>query len=255
MKISIVTVCFNAEKEIERTIRSVLSQTYQDLEYIIVDGASKDRTVEIAQNVINEYPNKAVTIISEPDHGIYDAMNKGIKRAKGEWVNMMNAGDVFANKDVLSKIFEKSLPDNIAFIYSDFYKSTSFGRYFRVKKNCSESERNLVHQSTIYKKSLHDQYGYYVVTPKIIVSDYLFFLQIPLSVVQKTDVVIAIYEGSGVSEQGDWCEKQILCANVVYRYQNFWKIYLEYAKWKAKHLIPKKIREYLRLKTSEIHLN
>ena len=254
MKISIITVCYNAEKEIERTIRSVLSQTYQDLEYIVVDGASKDKTVEVAQKVVEEYPHRDVTIISEPDKGIYDAMNKGIKAAKGEWVNMMNAGDFFVDKDVLLKVFEKPLPENIAFVYSDFYKSTSFGRYFRVQKNCSEHERNLVHQSTIYKKNLHEQYGYYAVTPKVIISDYLFFLQVPLSVMKKTDVVIAVYEGSGVSEQGSWCIKQILCADVAFRHRNFWEIYIDYIKWKIKHVLPKRLREYLRLKTSEVHL-
>lgn len=248
MKISVITICYNAEKEIGRTITSVLSQTYQDLEYIIVDGASKDNTVAIAKRTAERFPGRNVTIVSEPDKGIYDAMNKGIKMASGEWVNMMNAGDGFVDENVLSKVFEKEIPEKISFIYSDFYKATSFGRYFRVRKNCSETERSLVHQSTIYKKSLHLQYGFYAVTPKIIVSDYLFFLQVPIDVIMKTDVVIATYEGSGVSEQGDWCEKQGLCASVVFRHKSFWTIYTDYIKWKIKHMIPKKIREYLRLR-------
>lgn len=250
--ISVITVCYNAEKEIERTIRSVLGQTYKDLEYIIVDGASKDNTIGIAKQIIHEYPNRDVHIISEPDKGIYDAMNKGIKIAKGEWVNMMNAGDSFNNKNVLEKIFSKAIPDDISFIYSDFFKSTSFGKYFRVVRSCDEHHKSLVHQSTIYRRSLHEQYGYYVVTPKIIISDYLFFLQVPVKQMQKTDVVIARYEGSGVSEQGSWCEQQGLCANVIFRYQSFWSIYTDFLIWRIKHLIPKRWREWYRLKLSPI---
>lgn len=239
------------EKEIERTMRSVLNQTFQDLEYIIVDGKSSDRTIEIARNIANDYPNRCVHIISEPDKGIYDAMNKGIKNASGEWVNMMNAGDVFADDNVLENIFNENISDNIAFLYSDLYKKTSFGRCFKVNMYCAENERHLVHQSCIYRRNLHQEYGYYVVTPKIIISDYLFFLQVPLEIMKKMNTVIAIYEGNGVSEQGNWCEQQILCADVVFRHGTFGGLYFNFVKWKLKHLIPRRIREYLRLRQYE----
>ena len=84
MKISIITISYNVEKEIERTMRSVLNQTFKDLEYIVVDGKSKDNTVAIAKSIAAEYPDRAVRIISEPDKGIYDAMNKGIIQANGD---------------------------------------------------------------------------------------------------------------------------------------------------------------------------
>ena len=253
MKISIITISYNVEKEIERTMRSVLNQTFKDLEYIVVDGKSKDNTVAIAKSIAAEYPDRAVRIISEPDKGIYDAMNKGIKMASGEWVNMMNAGDVFVDENVLENIFKEQIPDDIAFLYSDLYKKTSFGRCFKVNMYCTENERHLVHQSCIYRRKLHQEYGYYVVTPKIIISDYLFFLQVPLEVMKKMDTVIAIYEGNGVSEQGNWCELQILCANVVFRHGKFSKLYLDFIKWKLKHLVPRKIREYIRLRQYEIN--
>lgn len=252
MKISIITISYNVEKEIERTMRSVLNQTFQDLEYIVVDGKSKDNTVAIAKSIAAEYPDRTVRIISEPDKGIYDAMNKGIKMASGEWVNMMNAGDVFVDENVLENIFKEQIPDDIAFLYSDFYKATSLGRYFRVHTCCEEHYKVLVHQSTIYKRSLHEEHGYYAVTPKLIVSDYLFFLRIPIEQTMKVDTVIAKYEGGGVSEQGGWAHKQALCANVVFRHTSFWIVYWQYVKWRIKISLPKRVREIIRLKMSGV---
>jgi len=253
MKISIITISYNAAKEIERTMRSVLNQTFQDLEYIVVDGKSSDGTVNVARKIACEYPNRKIHIISEPDKGIYDAMNKGIKMASGDWVCMMNAGDSFVDGNVLTNVFSQQIPDCVSFLYSDLYKSTSFGRWFRVNMYCNEHERHVIHQGCIYKKRLHQEYGYYVVTQKVIVSDYLFFLQVPFEEMMKVDTVIAVYEGNGVSEQGNWCEQQILCANVVFRHGKFSKLYLDFIKWKIKHLVPRKIREYIRLRQYEIN--
>ena len=251
-KVSIITICYNAEGEIERTMKSVLEQTLNNYEYIIVDGASRDRTMDVISSVLKLYDSSKVKVISEPDKGIYDAMNKGVNLASGEWICMMNAGDIFATKNVLSEIFCREIPNNISFLYSDFYKATSLGKYFRVQTYCNDKGRFLVHQSVIYKKRLHEQYGYYVVTPKIIISDALFFLQIPVNETQKVDTVIAKYEGRGISEQGSWCVKQMICANVVYRNKDFWGIYYDYIKWKVKHLIPLRTRERVRLLTAGV---
>ena len=251
--ISVITVCYNAEKEIERTIRSVLNQTFEDIEFIIVDGASVDGTPEKAKNILLQYSNRYTCLISEPDKGIYDAMNKGIKASSGEWLCMMNAGDVFTNENVLSDVFSNCIPENITFLYSDFYKATSFGKYFRVHTCCEEHNKVLVHQSTIYKRSLHEEHGYYAVTPKLIVSDYLFFLRIPVDQTMKVDTVIAKYEGGGVSEQGGWAHKQALCANVAFRHSSFWSIYWLYVKWRIKTSLPKRIREIIRLKMSGVN--
>lgn len=101
MKITIVTVCYNAEKTIEKTIESVISQDYKDFEYLIVDGKSKDRTVEI----ISQYqhiPN--VSVISETDSGLYDAMNKSTRIANGDYILFLNSGDFFCDDRVLSDI-------------------------------------------------------------------------------------------------------------------------------------------------------
>lgn len=252
MKISVITVCYNAEKEIEETIRSTLNQTYKDFEYIIVDGASQDRTKEVISRVLKEYDTSNVRVISEPDKGIYDAMNKGIKASSGEWLCMMNAGDKFTNKDVLSEVFNLPIPDNITFLYSDFYKATSYGKYFKVTTCCNEKRRILVHQSTIYRRNLHKEHGLYIVTPKLTVSDYLFFMRIPLEETMKVDTVIAKYEGGGISEQGGWCKQCGICTDVVFRNGNFWIVQYKYLKWRIKTLLPKKVRERIRIKQSGV---
>lgn len=101
-KVSIITVCRNAAELIEATMLSVLNQKYGNIEYIIIDGASTDGT----QDIVNKYFDRIAYFISEPDKGIYDAMNKGLSHATGEWVNFMNAGDTFADDMVLADMFD-----------------------------------------------------------------------------------------------------------------------------------------------------
>lgn len=104
MKVSVVTVCRNACPQLEETMLSVLGQTYADVEYIVIDGASTDGTVDLLERYAQRYPDR-LTYVSAPDQGIYDAMNKGLKRVTGEWVNFMNAGDTFASSGVLESVF------------------------------------------------------------------------------------------------------------------------------------------------------
>jgi len=99
--ISIITVVYNGEKFLEKTIQSVINQSYENIEYIIIDGGSTDRTVEI----IKKYEDSIDYWVSEKDGGIYDAMNKGLERANGEFVNFMNGGDEFFDSEVLAKLF------------------------------------------------------------------------------------------------------------------------------------------------------
>ena len=99
MRISIITICYNAVNVIERTINSVIKQTYQNIEYIVIDGKSNDGTVDKIENHLD----KIDIFISEPDSGIYNAMNKGIKMMTGDYCLFMNAGDCFKNKNVLQE--------------------------------------------------------------------------------------------------------------------------------------------------------
>lgn len=102
-KISVITICFNAAIDIERTLQNVSSQHYPALEYIVVDGGSTDRTLEI----INNYKSKITHLLNEPDKGLYDAMNKGLALATGEFVIFMNSGDMFYDTDTLRYLMEK----------------------------------------------------------------------------------------------------------------------------------------------------
>lgn len=98
--ISVVTICYNCKTEIRKTIDSVLGQDYPSVDYVVIDGNSTDGTMDI----VNEYSARISTIVSEPDKGIYNAMNKGIANCKGDYVIFMNAGDVFASSIVLSEV-------------------------------------------------------------------------------------------------------------------------------------------------------
>lgn len=117
--ISVVTICYNAKNDLEKTILSVLSQTYQDIEYIIIDGGSTDGTVDI----IHKYSERLFYWISEPDKGIYDAMNKGMDMATGSWINFMNAGDTFCDNEVIKNIFGYNDLSDYSVIYGDCYVS------------------------------------------------------------------------------------------------------------------------------------
>ena len=124
-KISVVTVCFNCVGTIEKTIRSVIGQTYSNLEYIIIDGGSTDGTLEI----INKYKSHISVIVSEPDKGIYDAMNKGILVATGEWIHFRNSGDFFLHKDSVEKFFEKGVKEEVSVVHGNCLYFDNTGWY------------------------------------------------------------------------------------------------------------------------------
>jgi glycosyltransferase involved in cell wall biosynthesis len=115
MKISIITVCYQASKTIRRCIESVTSQVYADIEYIIIDGQSTDGTLEI----LGEYSNKISHWISEPDKGIYDAMNKGIRMASGDIIGFLNADDWFADQNAVNHIAEAFKENGVKCVYAD----------------------------------------------------------------------------------------------------------------------------------------
>jgi len=126
--ITVVTVVLNAKDCIEKTIKSVINQTYENVEYIVIDGGSTDGT----QETIKQYGDKISKTLSEPDKGIYDAMNKGIDLANGEWINFMNSGDYFYTNDILEGIFkDKNIQED--FIYGDTISKFYIGHYISTK--------------------------------------------------------------------------------------------------------------------------
>jgi len=139
MKISIITVAFNAVNTIEDTIESVVAQTYSNIEYIVVDGGSIDGTVD----VIKKYSEYIHMWISEPDKGIYDAMNKGIAMATGDVIGILNADDVYAHTDALQKISEA---------FEDTVIDCCYGDLVYVSEDLSQDIRYW--KSSIYDESL-----------------------------------------------------------------------------------------------------
>lgn len=117
MKISIITATYNSEAHIADCVRSVNSQTYDNIEHIIIDGASKDNTVKI----IEETPNRVTKIVSEPDKGIYDAMNKGIRMATGDVIGILNSDDFFTSDDVIETVVDAFNNNDIDALYGDVH--------------------------------------------------------------------------------------------------------------------------------------
>ena len=159
--LSIITICYNIKDEIEKTCQSIVSQTWQDFEWIVVDGGSTDGTVDI----LNQYRSRMNVFISEPDKGVYNAMNKGIKLASGEWLNFMNGGDTYAANDVLEKVFKDKKYDadvlygNVNKIYPDGHTEHS---HYKNKLDLFYFANDVInHQSTFIRRSLFDKYGLY----------------------------------------------------------------------------------------------
>lgn len=128
-KFTIITVCYNAEKFIAETIKSVLSQTYADYQYIIKDGMSCDKTMEIVHGLTAS--DNRVMMIQDNDRGIYDAMNIAISQAEGEYVLFLNAGDKFANANVLQHVSDYMLHSGADILYGDVSEVYEDGQYLR----------------------------------------------------------------------------------------------------------------------------
>lgn len=197
--ISIITVSYNAAETIEQTIFSVLDQNYEDYEYIIVDGGSTDGTVDI----IKKYQDKITLWVSEPDKGIYDAMNKGIRLAKGEWMNFMNSGDCYYSNETLIQVFKNCLGDlNIIYggTFLSYDKNTP-AKYLEPKK--FESIKYSIpfcHQSVFVKTKLLNEVGFDLEYKYS--ADYDFFLKIYKQkkyFYKMVSFPISIYDMNGVS--------------------------------------------------------
>jgi putative colanic acid biosynthesis glycosyltransferase len=158
--VSVITVTYNAEKTLESTILSVINQTYSNIEFIIIDGLSTDGTMEY----ISKNQDNISYWISEPDRGIYDAMNKGIEKSKGDWLIFLGADDVFFDKSVIENLVKASKSrDREGRMMLAVFGNTLYsdGKYFRSFIGVRTLIRNTVqHQAVIYHRSLFDGFRY-----------------------------------------------------------------------------------------------
>lgn len=181
MKVSIITISYNSAETIEDTIKSVVSQDYPNIEYIIIDGASKDETLTI----VGQYKDKIAKVISEKDKGIYDAMNKGVDHATGDIIGILNSDDYYYDESVISEVvrlFEQEQKDGL---YADlvYVDRADPDRVIRYWKSGSYKDGKFLrgwmppHPTFFVKREVYEKYGLYS-TDLRSAADYEFMLRV-----------------------------------------------------------------------------
>lgn len=181
MKVSIITVSYNSAKTIEQTIQSVLCQDYPQIEYIIIDGASKDGT----QDIIGKYQQSIAKTISEPDRGMYDAMNKGIAMATGDVIGILNSDDVYMNTHVVSDLMAQMQKSHADVVFADLIlvdekQTERILRYYdsgQFHPNRFRYGWMPAHPTVFVKKTIYDQAGLFK-TDYQIAADYEMLIRI-----------------------------------------------------------------------------
>lgn len=205
MKLSIITINYNEAIALQQTIDSVRSQTYQDYEHIIIDGGSTDESVAYIKSYAEIYPS--LKWVSEQDKGVYDAQNKGIERAEGDYCFFLNAGDVFASVQVLEKMF--SLPAQSDLLYGNLIvvqKGKQVGYCKGVEQPTFGDLYNscLKHQATFIKRSLFEHFGVYDASLRI-VADWEWFFKVAAFhddvILEYRNVDIAEFDNDGISNR------------------------------------------------------
>ena len=176
MKVSIITVCYNSQDTIEETIRCVARQTYDNIEYIIVDGASTDNTLQI----IDKYKDTINILVSELDTGVYNAMNKGIKTASGNLLFFLNSDDVFINESVVEKFVEEAKKNTAGLLLGNIlmlnkYTGEMYYENHKIVDKIRLMTSSIFHPATFFKKEVFEKYGLYNENNKI-VSDYEWYV-------------------------------------------------------------------------------
>ena len=230
MLISVITVCYNSEKTIRDTIESVLNQTYGQVEYLVIDGRSTDRTVAIAREYAPRFAAKGYryTIVSEPDRGIYDAMNKGIRMAAGEIVGIINSDDWY-EPDALETVSRTYAEEPFDIFYADIrlikYNGKTLIKHSRLEKH--PSSRNWNHPTTFITRQTYQECGLFAC--KGFYDDYDLVLRIRRAgkKVVIRNRVLANFRCGGVSNAKGLkaCWKRILDRYRVYHDNGFGRIY------------------------------
>ncbi|MEG2348027.1 MAG: glycosyltransferase family 2 protein [Clostridia bacterium] len=208
MKISIITVTYNSSKTLNQTLDSVLSQTYENFEHIIIDGASKDNTIDIVKSYEKKYKGK-LKYISEKDSGLYDAMNKGIDMATGDVIGILNSDDIYANTNVLktiANVFEEKKCDGIYgdLIFMDYESMKIPQRVWISKKGNIIKGWQPPHPTIYLKKEVYDIIGKFNLNYKI-VSDYDFMIRLMTNSkinIEYINEVLIFMRSGGLSTNG-----------------------------------------------------
>ena len=215
MKLSIITATYNSERTLRDTMESILNQTFQDFEYIIVDGASKDATLDIIREYEPRFQGK-MRYVSEPDKGIYDAMNKGFAMATGDVIGILNSDDFFTSEDVLQAVVDGFAGEYVDAVYADIhyvntddltkcvrYYSSSVFRPWMMRFGMIPA-----HPSFYCRKAVYDQYGSFDTTYRIaadfeILLRLIFIHRIRTRYVKK-DFVTMRLGGASTTGYGSW---------------------------------------------------
>ena len=251
IKITIITVVYNASQEIENTLISILEQDYLNKEFIVIDGGSSDGTLE----VISKYKKDIDYFTSENDHGIYDAMNKGIEQSNGDWICFMNAGDRFYNKSTIKKLFEKKEIDDDILAGDCIADYKSFTKYIKTK-NFNKIKYGMIfcHQSVFVKASLYKRKNFDLKFK--IASDFNFFYWCYLSKVnfKLINLPVSVISIGGLSDHLKYkvfienrkiirqYSKPNLNVEIIYLIKIFWT----FLKYYIEKVLPKFVKNFIR---------
>ena len=215
MKLSIITATYNSERTLRDTMESILNQTFQDLEYIIVDGASKDATLDIIREYEPRFQGK-MRYVSEPDKGIYDAMNKGLAMATGDVIGILNSDDFFTSDDVLQAVVDGFAGEYVDAVYADIHYVNTDDLTKCVRYYSSGVFRPWMmrfgmipaHPSFYCRKAVYDQYGSFDTNYRIaadfeILLRLIFIHRIRTRYVKK-DFVTMRLGGASTTGYGSW---------------------------------------------------
>ena len=208
MKLSIITINYNNAEGLRKTLASVAAQSYKHIEHIVIDGGSTDGSVEVIKDYVNQCMMYDVLWVSEKDRGIYNAMNKGIKKASGDYIQILNSGDILAAPDVTERMVSALNDGKIDIRYGnmikkDFSTGQVIGKSGEVEYSLRQYYSGTMNHDCCYiRRDLFDTYGLYDENLKI-VSDWKWFLQaIGLGKVKPVyvNVDVTIFDASGISE-------------------------------------------------------
>lgn len=216
MRLSIITINRNNAEGLEKTMLSVAAQTCKEIEYVVVDGASTDESIEVVKKLEPQFAH--LQWVSEPDAGIYNAMNKGIRMASGDYIQILNSGDCLAADDVtrrmLNALEDKSFPN---ILYGNMVKCFPDGRRYVDNAYAGQKETflffylgTLNHDPTYIRRDLFEKYGYYDESLKI-VSDWKWFMQAIIFGGEKpvyVDMNVTLFDMTGISESNDALVKE-----------------------------------------------